>query len=287
MSKVSVIIPAYNASTFIRETVQSVIMQDFKDWELIIINDGSTDNTKSILDKFSGNEKVQVFHIANGGVSNARNVGYKKSKGKYFAFLDADDVWLESNLSAKVAFLNQHKEVGLVHSDAEVIDNNSSQTGETKSGKSGSLLRDLLLWNGTSIPAPSSILVRREVIDCVEGFNTNLSTAADQEFFFRVANKFEIGRIPKVTWQYRIHEMNMHHDIKHMEEDHIQAYHLANQNGLFESTLFKRKCFSNLYFILAGSWWVNQNKHPRTWLLLWKSFWQNPLTLPRIIQKLF
>lgn len=123
-------------------------------------------------------------------------------------------------------------------------------------------------------------------MESVGGFNTQLSTAADQEFFFRVASQFQIGRVPNVTWLYRIHGENMHQNIPHMEEDHIRAYRLAEKNKLFKSFWFKMRCFSNLYLVLAGSWWVNQNKHPRTFFFLLKSVLTYPPSLAQILKKI-
>lgn len=279
---ITIVIPAYNASEFISETINSVLNQTLESIEVIVVNDGSIDNTEKVVSGFS-DDRIRLISIKNKGVSNARNVGYSEAKGSYVAFLDADDVWLQDNLESKLQLLEDHPSVGLVHSDGEVIDKESKPTGEIKSGKSGNLLESLLLWDGTNIPAPSSILVRKNVIEKVGGFDTRLSTAADQEFFFRVANIFEIARVEKVTWNYRVHDLNMHQNIMHMEKDHIRAYQIAHENGLFKSRAFRSRCFARMYFILAGSWWVNRSKHPRTFVNLCKSFFAHPITFFRLL----
>ena len=250
---VSIVIPTYNSAQFITDTIQSVFVQTFTDWELIVVNDGSTDSTLNLLAGIT-HEKLKILDIPNGGVSNARNTGYQHSNGSLVAFLDSDDIWLPDNLEKKVNYLKSNPDVGLVHSDTEIIDENGDTNGKVLRGKEGEILDELLLWNETCIPAPSSILVRKEVISEVGGFNTDLSTAADQEFFFRVASKFRIGRIPSITWQYRVHPNNMHKNILRMEHDHIGAYKSAEKLGLFKSNSFRRKCFSNLYLILGASW---------------------------------
>lgn len=286
MSKVSIIIPVYNASKFVAETIKSVVNQNFEDWELIVVDDGSTDSTSTVLEQFSNHTKIEIISVENSGVSQARNFGYDKSKGEYIAYLDSDDVWLENNLELKVRYLEENKDLGLVHSDVEIVDEHSKRTGDILIGKEGDILEDLLLWNGTCVPGPSSILVRRSAIEEVGGFNPELSTAADQEFFFRVSAKYKIGRVPKITSQYRIHSMNMHQNIKKMESDHILTYRLAEKNGLFKSNGFRRKCFSNMYLILAGSWWGDANKNIRTFLFLWKSLILYPLNFGKLLKKL-
>ncbi|WP_462252216.1 glycosyltransferase family 2 protein [Ekhidna sp.] len=256
---ISVIIPAYQAQKYITETVDSVLNQTYKEIEIIVVNDGSTDNTEAILATYQSNAKVKVLNVENGGVSRARNIGFQESNGAYVAFLDADDVWDEINLELKANALNGNQSLGLVHSNTEVIDGDSKKTGQILRGKQGEILKDLLLWNGTCIPAPSSILVRREVVQNVGGFEESLSTAADQEFFFRVANQYPIGMVDQVTWFYRVHDSNMHQNIARMESDHILAYRLAERSGFFESRRFRNRCFSNLYLILGASWWGNGN----------------------------
>jgi glycosyltransferase involved in cell wall biosynthesis len=283
---VSVVIPMYNAAAFIGQTVESVLAQTYHPLEVIVVDDGSHDNSAAIVEQWAGENRVRLVHQKNAGVSAARNKGLAMTRGRYIAFLDADDIWLEDNLEKKVRLLEQQPEVGLVHSDAAVIDENGRPTGEVKAGKAGHLLEPLLRWEGTCIPAPSSMLVRKEVLEAVGGFDPQLSTAADQEFFFRVAAKYRIGRVPGVTWQYRIHGNNMHQDLALMERDHILAYRKASEHGLFASRNYRRQCFANLYLILAGSWWVQGNRNPRTFLFLWKAFWAWPPILLRLLRKL-
>lgn len=157
-----------------------------------------------------------------------------------------------------------------------VIDELSKKTGEVFQGKEGWILNSLLSWNGTNIPAPSSILVKREVVEKIGGFDTRLSTAADQEFFFRVAAEYRVVRVAEPLGLYRVHGGNMHQNIALMERDHIMAYKIARENKLFHSGAFRRKCFAKLYLILAGSWW-NEGKSKRRGLnFLLRSFFTHP-----------
>ncbi|MEP1034896.1 glycosyltransferase [Ekhidna sp.] len=270
MPRVSVIIPVYNGENFISETINSVLKQSFKDFEIILVDDGSKDNTKKILESFS-DQRLKVLHIENRGVSNARNVGYKESKADFLAFLDADDLWLPERLYETVAYLDAHIEVGLVHTHMAVIDENSKENGDVYAGKEGDILEDLLLWNGCCIPAPSSILMRREVLENIGLFDTNLSTAADQEIFFRIANQYKIGMVSKVLGLYRIHGENMHLNIVRMEKEHIYAYNKAFKLDLYKNRSFKRKCYSNMYMILAGSYWVQGANKKRAIIMIMKS----------------
>lgn len=278
--KVSVIIPAYKAQDYIAETIASVQAQDMPDWELIVIDDGSPDATGALVQRLAEQDARIVYHRQdNAGVSAARNKGYSMSRGAYIAFLDADDLWLPDNLSAKIALFEADAELGLVHSDTAVIDADSQETGEIKRGKAGYILKDLLLWEGTCIPAPSSILVKRGALEEVGGFALELSNAADFEFFFRVASKYKIGRVPRVTWQYRVHGENMHQNMELMEADELRAYALADKHGLFESAALRRQAYCNMYLILAASWWGHKRRLGKTLKFLGLAALKSPSTV--------
>lgn len=276
---VSVIIPAYNAELYIKEALESVLGQTYQEFEIIVIDDGSTDNQKEIISTLmEKDDRIKYFYQENSGVSIARNHGILLSKGDYLAFLDADDVWYPNNLELKVEKFESGK-FGLVHSSANIIDERSNITGQSIIGKEGSLLEDMLMWKETCIPGPSSVLVKKEVIEEIGDFDTNLSTAADQDFFFRVASKYSIGRVEGITWNYRLHESNMHKYIKQMEQDVLYVYNKAAKNGLFQNKSFKHKCFAKMYKILAASWWGDGKNKARAIKYILKSILTDPTIL--------
>lgn len=251
---VSVIIPAYNSEKFIGETILSVIGQYYDNIEVFIIDDGSTDNQKDIALDYCGQDvRFKYYFRENQGVSASRNYGAGLSNGVFLAFLDADDVWHPENIDLKVQKFKED-DYGLVHSDGLLINEKSDLIPGVLKGKEGWLLDDLLAWKDTQIPGPSSILVRKDVFDLIGGFDTELSTSADQDFFLRVASRYKIGRVADTTWKYRMHSLNMHKDIKTMEKDIIYVYKKADHNDLFKSNSFRNKCFANMYLILGASW---------------------------------
>ena len=287
-SFVSVIIPAYKAGQYIEETVRAVLAQTHRHFELIIVDDGSPDDQATVIEALAAeDERIQYIKQENGGVSSARNHGYRLSKGDFLAFLDADDTWLPSNLEKKLAKFASDSEFGLVHSDMAIMDGNSKLTGVIKSGKEGYILDDLLSWNGTCIPTPSSILVKREVLEKVGAFDLQLSNAADQEFFFRVAKDYKIGRVPEVTWWYRVHDNNMHSNIPVMERDALLAYQRAEEHQLFKSKKFRNLCFSNMYMIMGASWWGDGQSKINGLKYLLKAIWTYPPAIKKVFGKLF
>ncbi|MEX2231776.1 MAG: glycosyltransferase family A protein [Cyclobacteriaceae bacterium] len=251
---VSIIIPAYNCERFISETIDSVIHQTFKNFEVLIVDDGSTDGLRQIAGEFTLRDtRIKYRYQKNLGVSAARNFGFRQSHGNFIAFLDSDDIWLPENLELKLNRFERDN-VGLVHSDASIINEHSEKKQATLRGAEGDLLDALLLWDGTQIPGPSSILIRREVLDTVGLFDENLSTAADKDLFIRIAARYKIGRVDQVTWKYRIHSNNMHKNIPVMEADVLFLYRKARTLNLFKTKAFEKKCFSVMYLILAATW---------------------------------
>lgn len=283
---VSVIIPAYNAERFISETIESVVNQTFSDFELLIVDDGSTDNQKKIIKEFAASDnRIRYIHQLNEGVSAARNNGFKNSCGQFIAFLDADDVWLPDNLALKINRFGSD-EVGLVHSDAMVINEASEKIEGTICGIEGDLLDPLLLWDGTQIPGPSSILVKREVMEAIGVFDEKLSTAADKDFFIRVAAQYRIGRVSQVTWKYRLHRKNMHKNISVMEADILLLYQKARNSKLFHNKDFEKKCFSAMYLILAASWAGDGKNVRRSLIFVWQAVKINPPVILYVVKRL-
>lgn len=285
MPQVSVIIPAYNAGKYLAETIQSVLAQSYSDFEIIICDDGSTDNTATIIKSFS-DPRIKYKYQKNSGISTARNNGAELATGRYLAFLDADDLFHCDNLARKVVALEQQPAVALVFADCAVIDAKGNATNEKLIGKDENVLQDLLLWNGTVIPGPSSILMTRDAFEKSGGFDPEFSTAADQNFFFRIAHKHKCLRIPEVLTSYRKHDSNMHMNIALMERDHIGVYKKAAKAKLFKSETFQNKCFGNLYLILAGSWWVNGKNKSRGFKFMRKAVANNPALIFKLFRKL-
>ena len=284
---VSVIVPAYNSSLYIRESLLSVLAQSEKSLELIVVDDGSTDNQNEIISELAVKDnRIKLIKQENRGVSAARNHGFKVSSGTYAAFMDADDVWLPDNLALKMAKI-QAGRFGLVHSDAAVIDAASKKTGDLLQGEEGSLLNNMLAWRGTQVPGPSSILIPRETIEKVGLFDENLSTSADNDFFIRVATVFSIGRVDKITWYYRMHAQNMHKNLVRMEHDVLYVFNKARKNNLFYSEKFARECFGKTYMVLALSWMGDGRSYRKGLPFLGKAIANDPRLLKELLTKVY
>lgn len=204
MPQVSVVIPAYNAAPWIAETLASVLAQTLQDFEIIVVDDGSTDETAGIVAKI---EHLQYIHKANGGAASARNVGIRLARGDYIAFVDADDLWLPDKLRLQVKLLRQS---GLewVYSDAYAFDGVTGRTlfafSKLRHQYSGDVLSHLFL--GDFIPMPTPV-VKRTIFE-ERGYFDELPVAQgveDWDMWLRIAARYPIGLVNCPLAGYRVH----------------------------------------------------------------------------------
>jgi glycosyltransferase involved in cell wall biosynthesis len=227
---VSVIIPCFNSEKTIRETLESVFAQTYQDFEVIVVDDGSTDRSAEIVQSF--NEKIEYIYQNNGGQSAARNTGIRAARGKYLAFLDADDLWYPEKLEKQIAFMKS-KGVDWCYCDCELFSDRSGKSfGKYSqrfySPKAGWIAKDLMMGNSISSPTP---IVSREIIEKAGYFNESreIRSREDWEEWIRIALVSKIVYFPEVLAKYRIHEKSITYG-----EDPNMAFagHLAVINNL-------------------------------------------------------
>ncbi|MDQ5844102.1 MAG: glycosyltransferase [Acidobacteriota bacterium] len=191
---VSVVIPAYNNSRHLSHAVQSVREQGHSDLEIIVIDDGSTDNTVEVLEQLRGSD-LRSIKQANAGPAAARNLGIAEARGEWIAFLDADDYWLPGKLSAQFDALQQQDGADFCYTDAllRFPDGHETISGARNSG--GDLFSDLLWGNQL---ATGTVLVRRRCLAAVGPFNVNLRTGEDWDMWLRLASRFESVYLARV-----------------------------------------------------------------------------------------
>jgi glycosyltransferase involved in cell wall biosynthesis len=220
MSDVSVIIPAYNGEKFIEEALRSLFAQKCPAEEIIVIDDGSTDGTASVLEKYR--KQVSYHFQENSGLAAARNAGIRVSKGAYLAFLDADDLFHPEKIEVQKTFLDSHPEIDMVFSDFEYFGGmllrrpipDSLKKGE------GNLLLDLFRFNCIAIP---TVLLRRECFQEVGSFDESLLAVEDYDLWLRLVKRKKIGYVDHVLAKVRLHPENMSKDADLMRDYEIRV----------------------------------------------------------------
>jgi glycosyltransferase involved in cell wall biosynthesis len=246
---VSVIIPNYNYAQYVREAVNSALEQTYPNIEVIVLDDGSTDDSRTVIESYG--DKIKAIFQKNQGVSAARNNGAAQASGQYLAFLDSDDVWRPEKLMRQIERFAADPNLGLIHVGTIEFD----ETGvlrEELEGMEGDVARELLLFERPVIlGGGSGIVIPRHVFDDVGGFDGKLSTSADWDLFYRISRGHKVGFVSEILLRYRVHGSNMHGNIQRMEREMLIGYRKAFENG---AAADKRTCYGNLHKTLAGSY---------------------------------
>ncbi|WP_254565640.1 glycosyltransferase family A protein [Oscillatoria sp. HE19RPO] len=201
MTKISIIIPAYNAEKTIIETWESIQNQTYYDWEVIAVDDGSTDNTLTVL-KTIDDPRLKVFSYPNAGVSIARNRGLAEATGDYIAFLDADDLWTPDKLELQLAALESNPQAGVAYS--WVIFFNSERNTQAPGHPhdfEGNVYPALLLNN--FLANGSNPLVSRKAVESVGDFDPTFPHCADWDYYLRLAAQWPFVLVPQHQVLYR------------------------------------------------------------------------------------
>lgn len=205
---VSVVIPVYNCERFVGEAIVSALAQSHRPMEIIAVDDGSTDGTRDVLQSFS--PSVTVISQKNKGVSAARNAGIAASKGRYIAFLDADDLWHSDKIARQVNLLERYPSAVACYVDHQVIDANGTVLSPTSAlfgpRCSGTITKDLLEF--TMIVTPSVVMVRRSALDRVGPFRESLKIAEDLNIWLRLSVIGPILYDIETLTSYRRHGSN-------------------------------------------------------------------------------
>lgn len=278
---VSVIIPTFNYGRFIGGAIKSVLAQTYPIAEIIVVDDGSTDDTEEVVASFG--EKVKYIRQENAGVCAARNKGVENSSGELIAFLDADDVWLPEKIEKQAAKFREDEQIGLVHCQMREFD---TETGKTVHlhlvGEDGWVANSLLLYDKTIIIGPGgSILVSRAAFEAAGGFDTRLKIGEDWDFCYRVARQYKVGFVREILVDYRHHPKNSSRNAEEMERSMKicfgKAFDTTDENILG----FRQKAYGNLYTELAGTY-LRTGNHRQFFKHLLKGLWLSPKNYSRL-----
>ena len=203
MPNVSVIIPTYKRAHLVSQAIESVLAQTYTDYEIIVVNDGSPDNTDQVLASFG--DQITAIHQENLGVAAARNAGIMAASGRYIAFVDDDDLWLPNKLEKQIACLESTPKIGLVYSDMFCFNDRGFLPNTW--AKAYSILpfeQTWTLFGRNCISTPSSVVVRRECLDAVGGFDETLICCEDYDLWLRISEKFSVYFMNQPLGNFRI-----------------------------------------------------------------------------------
>jgi glycosyltransferase involved in cell wall biosynthesis len=241
---VSVVITCYNYAHFLGKAVDSVTVQSFRDFEIIVVNDGSTDNTDEVMQGYSGDANLKYVSQKNAGQAIAKNVGIRNSSGEFIAFLDADDLWTKDKLEKQIPLFS-NPQVGVVYSGLQYIDELGQKLDDKRTRRylvfrSGDVTRYLFFDN--FVPFSASI-VRRQCFDKVGPFDESLSMGIDWDLWLRMSVYYKFDFVDEPLLIYRkghAGQMSKRLDERFQCADRITKKFLANHPDSLTKDWIKR-----------------------------------------------
>lgn len=249
MPQISVVIPVYNGEKTIRETIESVLNQTFTDFELIVINDGSTDSTLDILHSIQ-DPRLKVFSYPNAGSNPSRNRGFNKSCGDYISFIDADDLWTADKLEEQYKALQENPHAAVAYSWSDCIDESSKfiRRGghiNAEGNVYAKLLISDILENG------SNPLIRRQALTDIGGFDESLLAAQDWDLYLRLAAKYDFVTVRRSQILYRISPNSLSSNVLKLETASLTVVKRAFEQAPKSLKHLKKCSLANIYKYLT------------------------------------
>lgn len=279
---VSVLMPTYNRERYLPEAIESVLRQTYESFELLIVDDGSTDRTKEVVAPYLTDHRIKYFHKPNGGQSSGRNFGFKRSQGSYICFLDSDNKWLPNKLELCVNAALENPSYDVFYGDNIAIDSEGNELHRVKMKRhSGMITAELLKDNFVTI---NTSMLSRECYEAMGGLDEKFLRAPDYEFWLRLSTKFKFLYIPEYMALYRImedqissdkdgrfkankeilmHFFDQHPDAVSKKQKRIGLSHFYNRKARYESS--KKRPFK------ASKDWLKSLAYYPFWPGPWKA----------------
>ena len=247
---ISIIIPTYNRAKFIKRAIDSALDQTYQNFEIIIVDDGSTDNTKEVLTDYINQGKMKYIYEKNSGPGIARNAGVEHAKGELVAFLDSDDEWMPDKLEKQIKILESRGKDAAVFSNIEYIDENGNKIGELflkARPYEGKILKQLLIEN---FIATSSVIAPKHMIKEADGFARNrrlFAIGEDHLLWLKIADKAEFYFISEPLVKYHVHgEQIVNNKFKMISSLIFKFIYLFKHASLFNNITRKEMFFAFL-----------------------------------------
>ena len=203
MCKISVIMPVYNGEKYLKESIDSILNQTFSDFEFIIINDGSIDNTKKIINDYKDKRIVYIENEKNSGIVTTLNKGLNYASGKYIARMDADDISLPTRFEKQIKYMEENNDVDILGTAIELFGKNITPNSRIFSKSFENIKCDLLISCALAHP---TVMIRKSILE-IENYkyNSNYEKLEDYELWFQISKKYKIETLEEILLRYRIH----------------------------------------------------------------------------------
>ncbi|MBN1230667.1 MAG: glycosyltransferase family 2 protein [Anaerolineales bacterium] len=252
MPRVSVVIPTYNRADLILETLDSVFRQSYRDYEIVVVDDGSTDDLKSVLQPYIQNGRIKYVYQENAGLPAARNTGIRHSKGEWIAFLDSDDLFTPDKLKRQIEYLDAHPEAVFLHSFFSKFDNQGNDLGVRDTSFYQGLIYPQMLLEWDVLMASPCVVARRDVFEEAGYFDETLHWAEDLDMWRRVSRIHPFHIIPEPLAKIRVHT-SMSSDKTHEAEAFMIYLEKAFAEDPSLSDDLKKKAVANMYINVANN----------------------------------
>ncbi|MGB8644426.1 MAG: glycosyltransferase [Anaerolineae bacterium] len=252
--RISVVITTYNRPTLMCEAIASVLAQTMRDFELIVVDDGSTDNTRETVQSF-GDKRIVYIHQENRGLAEARNTGIRASKGEWVAFLDDDDLFLPDKLECQAQLIEQQPDVGMVTGGVLYIDQEGKTWEALEPWKFGRGLNQIETWLFDIPSVPSAVMVKREWFDRAGYFDAGLPGIEDGDMWLRLVGAgCRIGCVKSMICAYRLHATNMTRKTVEMKKGLVEVLDkfFADKEREAAFGAIRNKVYANAYLKGAG-----------------------------------
>lgn len=260
---VSVVIPVYNGERYVTDAIASVLGQSYPPLECIVVDDGSTDGTAGVVERYG--DQVAVVRVDNGGVARARNTGAARARGRWIAFLDADDVWLPDRLEKQLRALQDGGEgIGIAYCGLTVVDEQLRPLRRMGVPAAEVALRNTLLLEPPPISVAQGALVDRVAFESVGGFDELMSTSADCDLVVRIASRYQVQALDEDLVLYRQHGAQMSASLPALERDMRRLHQKVFGTGVLPGQLeaLRGRAQANLHATIAAEHVARGEKRP-------------------------
>jgi len=258
---ISVVITCYNYGKFLPGCIDCVLNQTYQDFEIVIVNDGSNDDTNQVIQPYLDHSQIIYIDQPNAGQATAKNIGIKNASGDFIAFLDADDLWEKAKLEKQIALFNDHS-VGVVYCNASLIDEDGHHVDsiifeETNQFKAGKITEYLFLNN--FIPFSSSV-IRKECFKDFGIFDEGYKMGIDWDLWLRISTKYKFQYVDEPLLLYRVGhagQMSKNLEVRHKDAEMIMECFLKNYPDVISASVVKKGYY--LTYCNRGYYYSDKN----------------------------